>query len=425
MHPLRSAENIKGTFVDLFAGCGGFSLGIAAAGWRGIFAIEKDKMAFETFQKNLLLGEKNVFDWPIWLPQENLDINDLIKSKKDGLISLQGRVDLIVGGPPCQGFSLVGRRNPNDPRNNLFRRYLDVVDAIRPRFLLMENVNGFDIPFVDDKSGKELLYSKALSDELAKLGYATFSQRIKSCDWGVPQLRPRFIMLAVKSNEDCLNSVTHETLPAHLERHRKSFLASKGLSHSTYVKVGEAIGDLEISRNGLIPYKGRYGGKGFMQIDYSPPQKMSPYLQVLRDGCGDHVPNSLRLARHRPATVEKFKRIQDNCEKGRSVPKKKRQELGMRKQAIFLLSEAKPSGTLTTLPDDIVHYSEPRAPTVREMARLQSFPDWFSFHGKYTTGGKDRVKECPRFTQVGNAVPPLLAEALGSFVAKLSGNIDP
>jgi DNA (cytosine-5)-methyltransferase 1 len=96
-----------------------------------------------------------------------------------------------------------------------------------------------------------------------------------------------------------------------------------------------------------------------------------------------------------------------------------RKQFGLRKHRIFPMAAHDPAPTITTLPDDILHYSEPRILTVRESARLQSFPDWFAFRGKFTTGGDRRTKECPRYTQVGNAVPPLLARALGTAISAM------
>lgn len=96
-----------------------------------------------------------------------------------------------------------------------------------------------------------------------------------------------------------------------------------------------------------------------------------------------------------------------------------RQSYGLKKHRIFPMAPGEPAPTITTLPDDVLHYAEPRILTVRESARLQSFPDWFVFKGKFTTGGDRRTKECPRYTQVGNAVPPLLARAIGSALHML------
>jgi DNA (cytosine-5)-methyltransferase 1 len=139
----------------------------------------------------------------------------------------------------------------------------------------------------------------------------------------------------------------------------------------------------------------------------------------MHDDMNGQSPNSLRLVNHRPETIERFAKILDSCRKGVTIPKDERDRLGIKKTVLVPLAPNQPSHTLTTIPDDMIHYSEPRIHTVREHARLQSFPDWFEFQGKYTTGGERRTKECPRYTQVGNAVPPLLAEALGETMIKL------
>ena len=103
---------------------------------------------------------------------------------------------------------------------------------------------------------------------------------------------------------------------------------------------------------------------------------------------------------------------------GRSLSKLAREGLGLKKHSITVLTKNEPAPTITTLPDDVIHYNELRILTARETARLQSFPDWFEFTGKYTTGGKQRKLECPRYTQIGNAVPPLLSEAIGRLLIK-------
>jgi DNA (cytosine-5)-methyltransferase 1 len=115
----------------------------------------------------------------------------------------------------------------------------------------------------------------------------------------------------------------------------------------------------------------------------------------------------------------RFTDILATCKRGVHLSGDDRERLGIRKRCTLPLDPTKPSHTLTTLPDDIIHYSEPRILNVREYARLQSFPDWFEFKGKYTTGGVRRVRECPRYTQVGNAVPPLLAECIGSLLMQV------
>ena len=124
----------------------------------------------------------------------------------------------------------------------------------------------------------------------------------------------------------------------------------------------------------------------------------------------------MRMARHRDNVRERFARILAECPKGVRMNEENRKLFGLLKHRVYPMSSTEPAPTITTLPDDVLHYSEPRILTVRECARLQSFPDWFVFRGKYTTGGELRIKECPRYTQVGNAVPPLLARAVGLAV---------
>ena len=140
----------------------------------------------------------------------------------------------------------------------------------------------------------------------------------------------------------------------------------------------------------------------------------------MRFKCNDNsAPNSLRLPRHKKETLDRFEKILTSFDKGKSLTKEQLLGLGTKKQCFTPLHPDMLSRTITTLPDDLLHYSEPRILTVRENARIQSFPDWFEFQGKYTTGGVRRKEECPRYTQVGNAVPPLMAEALGSIIAEL------
>src|SRR5205823_5765211 len=116
---------------------------------------------------------------------------------------------------------------------------------------------------------------------------------------------------------------------------------------------------------------------------------------------------------------ERFRQIISSCRHGVQLSAADRERFGLKKHCVVPLHAGKPSHTLTTLPDDFLHYSEPRILTVREYARLQSFPDWYDFRGKYTTGGDRRLRECPRYTQAGNAVPPFLAEILGILISDL------
>ncbi|WP_193015726.1 DNA cytosine methyltransferase [Proteus sp. FME41] len=416
---LCNLKNNKKSYIDLFSGCGGLSLGLGKAGWEGVFAAEKDEMAFKTFAHNLIENETSHFNWPKWLPKEATTIQDLISNYSKELLQLKGRVDLIAGGPPCQGFSLAGRRNVKDPRNMLFNEYLKMVKIIEPKYVLLENVRGFNSSFKPSHGEKARQpYSMIVKKKLQKLGYIVYFDFVCSAKFGVPQNRTRFIMIGIKKNKINKEMNNPFELLANL---RVDFLRENKLPLEP-IKVSDAIDDLLLSKNNIIYHSGTKE-KGFKKIDYAIPDEQSLYLKYLRKGDERKKPNSLRLARHKAKTIEKFKLIQSICKPGISLDDEMRLLVGTKKQAITVLNANEPSKTLTTLPDDLLHYSEPRILTVREMARIQSFPDSFDILGKYTTGGTRRTQECPRYTQVGNAVPPLLGEALGYLIKKIDSTI--
>ena len=402
----KAASDMK--YIDLFAGCGGFSLGMKNAGFKGVLAIERDKMAFETFSHNLLEGKNSHFQWPDWMPKKARTVENFLSKHKDRILELRGSIDLLIGGPPCQGFSLVGQRNHSDPRNKLVNQYIKVVRSLEPKCLIMENVRGFNVVFSGTKSN--LATSDKVRNSLEKLGYKVFAGYVDASDFGVPQRRVRFIIIGIHKDY-----VANENPFDVLKELRASFLKSKGLPIQP-VSVKEAIGDLETQTKQAVLVE--HARNGYLHLDYVPPSKINSYLKLMRPQKGIK-PNSLRLARHRDTTVDKFKVIHRICRPGVSLNKEQKDVIGTRKQAISVLDASKPSFTLTTLPDDLLHYSEPRILTVRECARLQSFPDDFEFRGQYTTGGKKRKDECPRYTQVGNAVPPLLGEALAMYVKEI------
>lgn len=401
-------------YIDLFAGCGGLSLGLKKSGWQGVFAIEKSADAFLTLKHNMIdrdVGGK--FEWPSWLPCKAMTTSELIENYTSELNALRGHIDLVAGGPPCQGFSFAGKRDPNDPRNKLTEEYIQLVNIIRPKYLLLENVKGFKSGF---KGTKTPPYSEVVKKTLRELewgGYQVFSRMINASSFGVPQPRARFIMIAVRS--DLATEVLPE--PFHdLDNYCQEFRNERNLNgHEITVK--EAISDLEIGRRKLIDSPDT---KGFKQINYRPCSNMSPFQTLMRLNVDrKYKPNSMRLARHRPSTKAKFIEVLKTCPKGKALSADDRARFKSKKQCLTPLHPNQISKTITTLPDDLLHYSEPRILTVRENARLQSFPDWFEFQGKYTTGGSRRKQECPRYTQVGNAVPPLMAEALGQRISEL------
>lgn len=394
------------TFIDAFAGCGGLSLGLMQAGLLGKFAIEHDNFAFATLKANLLSKTAPFrYSWPQWLPKEPISIASLLSEHKKDLAALTGCVDVLVGGPPCQGFSMAGRRQHDDPRNQLFGQYLRLVEVIKPKIVLIENVRGFTMDFAVGENVTN--YAGALKTALSD-DYKVYERLLDLSQFGVPQARTRYFVIAVRSSVSTADPFDL------LESRIPSFL--RGLGISAPVSSSNAISDLELRRCGTEPSKDT---KGFDQITYGRP--FTRY-QKLMNGSGT-TPSDLRLARHAEDIAQRFQEIIDLCHaEGRlntSISTAVRERFGLKKRALRVLDPDRPSPTITSMPDDLIHYGEPRTLTVRENARLQSFPDWYAFQGKYTTGGHLRKKEVPRFTQVANAVPPLVARAIGEMLTAL------
>jgi DNA (cytosine-5)-methyltransferase 1 len=384
----------KPTYIDLFAGCGGLSLGLFNAGWKGLFAIEKSPDAFKTLKHNLI-DKKNHFSWCDWLPQTNLDINHVLKNYKNQLEQLQGTVDLVAGGPPCQGFSMAGRRDENDLRNKLIKSYIAFIKIIKPKVIFFENVKGFTMDFrKNSEKGKE--YSTYVSNALNRAGYFVRGELVNFGEYGVPQKRTRFILVGVRKDIKNASKKLAEAFFATIKENRHSFLSEKNITVNSTVK--DAISDL-LKENGLEESPDT---KNFKTGIYS--RIASDYQKLMRFETEDAIPNSHRFSKHRADIVDKFDVILKTCKKNRDIDSK---------HTIIPLDGNDKSPTITTLPDDYIHYSEPRILTVREYARIQSFPDWYQFQGKYTTGGKRRTQEVPRYSQIGNAIPPLFAEQSG------------
>ena len=394
-------------YIDLFAGCGGLSFGLYNAGWQGLFAVEKNADAFATLRYNLI-DERQHFSWPNWLEITNIDINDLIENQRENLISLQNQVDLVVGGPPCQGFSMAGKRKGTDARNRLYHSYIKFVELVRPRMLFFENVHGFTIGFKRKYRGQEkrgIPYSEKLVKKLEHLGYDVAYKEITMSNYGVPQSRKRFILFAIRNgNADLFFE--------RLEANREQFLGERGLQVT--VGIENAIGDLE-RRNGEIPspdtpnfFNGVYGVIS------------SEYQRYMRRNITDReIPDSHRFARPSQTTIELFERIMNATDRAVRITPKMELVEGLKKRGVTPLKEGCICSTITSIPDDFIHYAEPRILTVRECARIQSFSDDYKFRGNYTTGGSRRKMDVPRYTQVANAVPPLFAEQVGIILREM------
>jgi DNA (cytosine-5)-methyltransferase 1 len=396
-------------YIDLFAGCGGLSLGLHNAGWKGLFAVEKSALAFKTLKHNLV-EKKNHFDWPSWLPKENLDINKVLEEYKDQLIALRGSVDLVTGGPPCQGFSSAGLRKENDIRNGLIRSYLRFIMHVRPKVLFFENVKGFTLEFKKNKS-KGIAYSEYVLRVLRFLGYEVEGKMIDFSKYGIPQKRTRFILVGIRKDVAQKKKLDAKFFFKRITKNKKKFLVRKNLPQSP--NLGNAISDL-LKKNGLVDTPDR---KHFSSGVYKNPR--SKYQTYLRANSTLENPDSHSFPNHQEHIEKRFKNLLKTQRANKNISKKAREKYEILKHTIIPLSAKQKAPTITTLPDDYIHYMEPRILTVREYARIQSFPDWFEFKGKYTTGGKLRTQEVPRYTQIGNAIPPLFGEQCGDVLKSL------
>ncbi|NGQ95416.1 DNA cytosine methyltransferase [Brevibacillus sp. SYP-B805] len=395
----------KYTVLDLFCGAGGMSEGFIQAGFLVPFASDYSKEAKETYthRHNQLGYELNFFD------------DDIVKLSKKSLLLdfLNGTdVDVVVGGPPCQGFSLTGRRDEDDPRNLLFMEFLKIIKIIRPKYFVMENVEGIlsyrlkNIKGISGAIYENMLVPDVIQQESFKMGYRVRYQLLNAKDYGVPQNRPRVIFLG--------NLLEKRGRRVQDKVPQPNFPEKKG----KIVTVQEAISDLSFLLNGQVSEK------------YAINCNITEYQLMLRNGLTPdingktikaNVLKNHQASKHQKKTVERFKKLQPGESIGELLERLESEEYKYfytKKYRCSKLNKDSISPTVLTLPDDIVHYDEnnPRILTVREFARLQSFDDSFEFKGKRTTGGNKRKFETPQYTQVGNAVPPLFARAIAEKI---------
>lgn len=370
--------------VDLFAGAGGFSLGFENAGFNILAATDYHEMAQKTYQHNL--GH----------PFLQSDIAEL-SSDVGPLLSTGGvstsDIDIITGGPPCKGFSTAGIYNPGDWRNSLLYHYIQVVEQLKPRVIVLENVTG----------AKSIAEGKYVSDLLSitrELGYNTRMLELNAADYGVPQLRERLFFIGYRGDHP-----VSRPPQTHAGSTGQQRLGSSIIDRN-YVTTQEAISDLDFLRAGESA-----------SVYQKPPE--SEYQRVLRDDHEGPLYNH-EAPDHSKIVRERYKTIQEGGTMDDLPPR-----LQTDKHTMMKFDRSKPANTITTLPEDFVHYERARIPTVRELARLQSFPDWFEFMGPRTTGGPQRVGSLPQYSQVGNAVPPLLAEAIAHHIKATLLDDDP
>lgn len=359
--------------VDLFCGAGGFSLGFLSQGFEIIAALDRSDDAISTYRHNF----PEVGDSAIRSDIRKISAADFCEAA--GITP--EAVDVVIGGPPCKGFSHAGKMEVDDPRNNLLSNYISMVEGLDPKAIILENVLGM----LQMQDGQ---YKDRVIGGLRDAGYEIDEPHIlNAADYGVPQLRERAIFLGSKSGPIQPPTPTYQS-PSAGNDSRKNH----------YISVKEAISDLA------------FIGIGMEATEYQiVPQ--SPYQEEMRQD--NNVLHNHKSTNHSDKVARRFKML-DWGEGMGDLP----EEHQTSKHSMRRWHPDKPAFTVTSLPDDFVHYLWDRIPTVRENARLQSFPDDFEFKGNRTTGGKKRRRSVPQYTQVGNAVPPKLAQAIARAVAK-------
>ena len=365
----------KFTVVDLFCGAGGFSEGFKKAGFDILFGFDKCAQAIDTFGYNIT---KNCQFGDIrgYTPEDILDIAGLKRNE----------IDVVIGGPPCQGFSVAGMMKIDDERNFLYKNFIDFIGYTKPKLFVMENV-----PAILSHDKGAILQD--IEKQFKKIGYIPTKQKLNSVTYGVPQSRERLFIAGSKHGDHCFPPIQTHDLPKNKKNGNSEIITTN------YTTVADAISDLLLGNS-----------RGQAEMDYT----LDPQSQYQED----RRKESKKLynhegSKHTKTVIERFSMFKEG-DKISDLPA----EYKTNKLVVKRLDRNLPSPTVMTLPDDMIHYCEPRILTVREMARLQSFDDTFRFIGKRTTGGHLRKKECPQYTLVGNAVPPLLAKAIATELLK-------
>jgi DNA (cytosine-5)-methyltransferase 1 len=305
---------------------------------------------------------------------------------------------------------MAGRRDEGDARNTLIKSYIDFIKLVMPKIIFFENVKGFTQDFKKNRDkGKK--YASYVEGALTRAGYQTKGKLVNFDEYGIPQKRTRFILVGIRKDIVKQKKVYAKSFFDNLSKNTEKFLTNKGLSVNT--NLGDAISDL-LMVNGTIHSPDTNGFLAGIYIDAK-----SQFQKYIRHGCNLSLPDSHRFVNHRKDVVDKFKVYLELGKRNSDLSAYLKEKYNIKKHTIIPLDKNQKSPTITTLPDDYIHYEEPRILTVREYARVQTFPDWFQFKGQYTTGGILRTKEVPRYSQIGNAIPPLFGEQSGIILKRL------
>lgn len=448
----RSKSRVYG-MVDLFAGCGGLSLGFENAGFTPAFVNELNEHAMATYLANRqheLGGQKFTENASLRcndahelqgkrLEQLVADLANLgeIDLKFDTVSTKAGggsTLDVLTGGPPCQGYSGIGIRRSyavdrrEIPSNQLYQRMAEIIRRLRPRVFLFENVRGL-LNAKWTKEGGEPIWPDVFAEFKSIPGYEVRWKLVYAKDYGVPQNRPRVLLVGIRkdivSSSDLLDPNAH---PEDAVMCR--FLPEAG--ERPYPDLVDLLGDLVDDRVEEI-LRSQDFQKGVFETTKYPRKPKPGVAESLRrppEWAPDMkvVLTDQEYSKHKLAVVEKFSHMLAN---DGEIPEQFKTKKFSQRVLRARWGNHSPNITATSLPDDYVHFSQPRVLTVREWARLQLFPDWYQFKGKRTTGGLRRAgnpleglfdREVPKYTQIGNAVPVGLAEAVSRHFRDILDN---
>lgn len=359
-------EKNKLTMIDLFCGAGGFAVGCDWSGFQSVVGIDHLKPAIDTWSYNhpnalACLGDIR-----------NIDPNDIKSMLEDKGIN---KINLITGGVPCQGFSRANRKhNDNDERNFLFLEYMKYVKVFNPEYIILENVSGMRTT----AGGK---FEKEIKEAMSELGYETTVKLINAADYGVPQTRKRLIFVGVKRNVGLKDKYDFP-----LAKFFPKEIVKDGDNLKCYRTVYDAISDLPKLDNNQS------------KNEYSNNKNLTEYQKIMR-GCNSKLNNHI-APNHPEETIEKIRAT----EPGKPMYPKFKQRIRLN------FKEPSPTQLAGGIRPQFQfgHPEQPRGLSIRERARIQSFPDSYTFIGGIV---QERV-------QTGNAVPPLLIHEITKPIAK-------
>ena len=420
-------------FIDLFAGCGGLSLGLEQAGFKPVLVSELNESAAKTYKIN-----RN---------EEDFEFIRDVKDIKGEIVKDFNNIDLVCGGPPCQGYSAIGIRRTHKaekktmPKNRLYKEMIRIIDLVEPKIFLFENVRGILTGRWTSSGKKGEIFRSVFKDFQEKLGknYYVRWELIKSSSYGIPQNRPRLFMVGLqKSLKFCKKrekklSGSFKIIMEDMKKDDSPLKKGFGVDDEFFPKkCDEKVPGPKDLLEDLVDanFEGHdYENKKYLKKPQITEKQKEMRLRKNAKNDEDYMKDGEELteqvySKHNDRIKAKFQYMIDE---GKIHPNDKTKKFSQ-KALKEKWDDNLPNITVTSLPDDYVHYSQPRILTVREWARLQTFPDWYEFEGNRTTGGNRRSGtpqstadqiETPKYTQIGNAVPVDLARQIGEHFITL------